>query len=88
MLLLHNHTPNANHFIGVSVTASPVSSRYFEYANKILTALKWLQGTLFQEITIRAFHQRAAKIAVLYFHQPICNELISDYCLCIFMFEE
>ena len=88
MLLLHNHTPNANHFIAFLVTASSVSSRYFEYANKILTALKWLQGTLFQEITIRAFRQRAAKIAVLYFHQPICNELISDYCLCIFKFED
>lgn len=59
MLLLYNHTPNANHFIGFLVTASPDSSRYLEYASKILTALKWLQGTLFWEITIRAFHQSA-----------------------------
>lgn len=63
MLLLYNHSPNANHFTGFLVTASPVSSRYFEYANKILTALKWLQRMLFREITIRAFHQRAAKTA-------------------------
>lgn len=63
MLLLYNHTPNANHFTGFLVTVSPVSSRYFEYANKISAALKRLQGTWFREITIRAFHQRGAKTA-------------------------